>query len=57
MAYLYKYYISNVYSQLCDSFKLARLDLEYVMTDSILLTFSFIDNKLYEASGFFLVGS
>ena len=53
MAYLYKYYISNVYSQLCDSSKLVRLDLEYVMTDSILLTFSFIDNKLYEASGFF----
>ena len=40
----------NATLQLLDIY---RLDLEYVMTDSILLAFSFIDNKLYEASGFF----
>ena len=45
----------------CDSFKLVRLDLEYVITYSnklTCITISFLDNKLYEASVFFfLVGS
>ena len=56
VAYLNSLIIGIVFLVSRDSFKLVRLDLEYVMTYSnklTCITISFLDNKLYEASGFF----